>query len=160
MYEYKAQVLRIIDGDTLVVNIDLGFDVWIHNEVIRLNGIDTPEVRTTDPVEKFFGTLAKNRIKEYLDNDGAGGAAGAAGAAGAVTLVSKTFKKEKYGRVTADLKVQGQIRSLCATLISEGYAVPYHGQSKESIDRDHLANRERLIFEGKVTKEEIEAVHN
>ena len=151
MYEYKAQVLRIIDGDTLVVNIDLGFDVWIHNEVIRLNGIDTPEVQTTDPVEKFFGTLAKNRVKEYLDNDGA---------AGAVTLVSKTFKKEKYGRVTADLKVQGQIRSLCATLISEGYAVPYHGQSKESIDRDHLANRERLIFEGKVTKEEIEAMRN
>lgn len=151
MYEYKAQVLRIIDGDTLVVNIDLGFDIWVHNEVIRLNGIDTPEVRTTDPVEKFFGTLAKNRIKEYLDNDGT---------TGAVTLVSKTFKKEKYGRVTADLKVQGQIRSLCATLIGEGYAVPYHGQSKESIDRDHLANRERLIFEGKVTKEEIEAVHN
>ena len=151
MYEYKAQVLRIIDGDTLVVNIDLGFDVWIHNEVIRLNGIDTPEVQTTDPVEKFFGTLAKNRVKEYLDNDGA---------AGAVTLVSKTFKKEKYGRVTADLKVQGQIRSLCAALLGEGYAVPYHGQSKESIDRDHLANRERLIFEGKVTKEEIEAVHN
>ena len=151
MYEYKAQVLRIIDGDTLAVNIDLGFDVWIHNEVIRLNGIDTPEVRTTDPVEKFFGTLAKNRIKEYLDNDGT---------TGAVTLVSKTFKKEKYGRVTADLKVQGQIRSLCAVLVGEGYAVPYHGQSKESIDRDHLANRERLIFEGKVTKEEIEAVHN
>ena len=151
MYEYKAQVLRIIDGDTLVVNIDLGFDVWIHNEVIRLNGIDTPEVQTTDPVEKFFGTLAKNRVKEYLDNDGT---------TGAVTLVSKTFKKEKYGRVTADLKVQGQIRSLCAALVGEGYAVPYHGQSKESIDRDHLANRERLIFEGKVTKEEIEAVHN
>lgn len=151
MYEYKAQVLRIIDGDTLVVNIDLGFDVWIHNEVVRLNGIDAPEVRTNDPVEKFFGTLAKKRIKEYLDNDGAGGA---------VTLVSKTFKKEKYGRVTADLKVQGQIRSLCATLIAEGYAVPYHGQSKESIERDHLANRERLIFEGKVTKEEIETVHN
>ena len=151
MYGYKAQVLRIIDGDTLVVNIDLGFDVWIHNEVIRLNGIDTPEVQTTDPVEKFFGTLAKNRVKEYLDNDGA---------AGAVTLVSKTFKKEKYGRVTADLKVQGQIRSLCAALLGEGYAVPYHGQSKESIDRDHLTNRERLIFEGKVTKEEIEAVHN
>lgn len=150
MYEYKAQVLRIIDGDTLVVNIDLGFDVWIHNEVIRLNGIDAPEVRTTDPVEKFFGVLAKNRVKEYLDNDGAGGT---------VTLMSKTFKKEKYGRVTADLKVQGQIRSLCATLISEGYAVPYHGQPKESIERDHLANRERLIFEGKVTKEEIEALH-
>ena len=151
MYEYKVQVLQIIDGDTLVVNIDLGFDVWIHNEVIRLNGIDAPEVRTPDPVEKFFGTLAKNRVKEYLDNDGA---------AGAVTLVSKTFNKEKYGRVTADLRVQGQFRSLCATLLGEGYAVPYHGQSKESIDRDHLANRERLIFEGKVTKEEIEAVHN
>lgn len=151
MYEYKAQVLRIIDGDTLVVNIDLGFDFWIHNEVIRLNGIDAPEVRTGDAVQKFFGTLAKKRVKEYLDNDGAGGE---------VTLMSKTFKKEKYGRVTADLKVQGQIRSLCATLVNEGYAVPYHGQSKESIDRDHLANRERLIFEGKVTKEEIEALTN
>ena len=75
MFEYHVEVLRIIDGDTLEVNIDLGFDIWIHNERIRLNGIDTPESRTTDKVEKIFGVLAKKRIKEYFENDGKGGQA-------------------------------------------------------------------------------------
>lgn len=151
MYEYNVVVNRIIDGDTLEVDIDLGFDMWIHNERIRLNGIDTPESRTTDKVEKIFGMLAKKRIKEYIENDGKGGQ---------VTLISKSFKQEKYGRIMADLKIEGQIRSLCATLITEGYAVPYRGQAKESIEKDHLANRERLIFEGKVPKEEIEEASN
>lgn len=147
MFEYHVEVLRIIDGDTLEVNIDLGFDIWIHNERIRLNGIDTPESRTTDKVEKIFGVLAKKRIKEYFENDGKGGQ---------VTMFSKSFKQEKYGRIMADLKIEGQIRSLCATLIAEGYAVPYRDQAKDSIEKDHLANRERLIFEGKVSKEEVE----
>jgi len=149
MFEYSVEVLRIIDGDTLEVNIDLGFDVWIHNERIRLNGIDSPESRTSDPVEKFFGNLTKKRVKEYFENDGNDGN---------VTMISKSFKQEKYGRIMADFQVQGQVRTLCSTLISEGYAVPYHGQSKESIQKDHLANRERLLFEGKIKKEDIPVI--
>ena len=146
MFEYNVDVLRIIDGDTIDVDIDLGFDVWLRNERIRLNGVDAPESRTSDKVERLFGVLAKHRVKQYLENDGKGGK---------VTLISKSFKQEKYGRIMADLRVEGQIRTLCATLITEGYAVPYRGQSKESIAKDHLANRERLIFEGKITREEV-----
>lgn len=146
MFEYNVDVLRIIDGDTIDVDIDLGFDIWLRNERIRLNGVDTPESRTSDKVERLFGVLAKHRVKQYLENDGKGGK---------VTLISKSFKQEKYGRIMADLRIEGQIRTLCATLITEGYAVPYRGQSKESITKDHLANRERLIFEGKITREEV-----
>ena len=55
MYEYKAKVLRVVDGDTVDVDIDLGFGVWMHKERVRMMGIDTPESRTRDKVEKAFG---------------------------------------------------------------------------------------------------------
>jgi micrococcal nuclease len=58
MYQYKAIITKVIDGDTVDVDIDLGFDVWLKNQRIRLYGIDTPESRTSDKVEKVFGNLA------------------------------------------------------------------------------------------------------
>ena len=59
MYEYRCKILRVVDGDTVDVDIDLGFGVWMHKERIRLHGIDTPESRTRDKVEKIFGLEAK-----------------------------------------------------------------------------------------------------
>ena len=66
MYEYNAKVLRIVDGDTIDVDIDLGFGVWIHKERIRLEGIDTPESRTRDLEEKKFGLLSKEYVRSLL----------------------------------------------------------------------------------------------
>ena len=66
MYEYKAKILRVVDGDTVDVDIDLGFGVWLRNERVRIMGIDTPESRTRDKQEKKFGLLAKERLKELL----------------------------------------------------------------------------------------------
>ena len=61
MHEYKCKILRIVDGDTVDVDIDLGFGVWLHKERIRMMGIDTPESRTSDKEEKVYGS----RIKTY-----------------------------------------------------------------------------------------------
>ena len=62
MFEYNCKIVRVVDGDTVDVNIDLGFGLWIHKERIRLYGIDTPESRTRDLVEKKYGLFAKKFV--------------------------------------------------------------------------------------------------
>ena len=66
MYEYKCRVRRVVDGDTVDVDIDLGFGIWLNDERVRIMGIDTPESRTSDNIEKMFGKAAKARLKELL----------------------------------------------------------------------------------------------
>jgi len=66
MYDYKVEIVRVVDGDTVDVNIDLGFGVWLRKERVRMMGIDTPESRTRDKVEKKFGLAAKQALKELL----------------------------------------------------------------------------------------------
>ena len=69
MYEYKCTIVRVIDGDTVDVDIDLGFGIIMADERVRIMGIDTPESRTSDKVEKLFGKAAKARLKELLGED-------------------------------------------------------------------------------------------
>jgi len=140
MYEYRARVNKIVDGDTVDVDIDLGFGIWIHDERVRIMGIDTPESRTSDEVEKIFGLASKERLKEILGE----------------TCILKTQvdskgedMKGKFGRILGDFIAEDG-RMVTEILISEGHAVPYHGQSKEDVQGEHLKNRERLIAEGKV----------
>ena len=66
MYEYRCKIVKVIDGDTVDVDIDLGFGVWLHKERIRLYGIDTPESRTRDLEEKKYGLLSKKFLQEHL----------------------------------------------------------------------------------------------
>ena len=66
MYEYNCKIDRVVDGDTVDVDIDLGFDVWMLKQRIRLYGVDTPESRTRDKVEKVFGNLAKEFVEKRL----------------------------------------------------------------------------------------------
>ena len=68
MYEYRCDIVKVIDGDTVDVDIDLGFGVWLRKERIRLRGIDTPESRTRDELEKKYGLLAKNFLQKMLFN--------------------------------------------------------------------------------------------
>ena len=65
MHEYKCKILRVVDGDTVDVDIDLGFGIWMHKERVRLLGIDTPESRTRDKEEKRFGLLSKQFVKDH-----------------------------------------------------------------------------------------------
>lgn len=146
MYEYKVNILRVVDGDTVDVDIDLGFGVWLRNERVRIMGIDTPESRTRDKVEKKFGLAAKARLKSLLGKsailktqiDRSGGDA-----------------KGKFGRILGDFDVYDAYtdswRPATEVLIGEGHAVAYFGGSKEEVQAQHLANRERLVKEGVVT---------
>ena len=143
MFEYNFKLVKVVDGDTIDVDIDLGFGVWLRNQRIRMMGIDTPESRTRDLEEKKFGLLAKDKLQTLLANG----------------KVIKTFKdaKGKFGRILADVIVyhSAQDRWCGATeiMIQEGYGVKYHGQSKEDIQEQHLANRIKLQEAGLVNKE-------
>ena len=148
MYEYRVEVLKIIDGDTVDVDIDLGFGVWLKNERVRLYGIDTPESRTRDLEEKKLGLAAKERLKELLKDD-----------VYLRTMVGRGGEdmKGKFGRILGDFVSQyeqgtgwGQM-SATEILIKEGHAVAYNGQSKDDIQEAHMKNRTKLLEEGIVT---------
>jgi micrococcal nuclease len=130
-------VLKVIDGDTVDIDIDLGFGMWIHNERVRIMGIDTPESRTRDDIEKKFGLAAKSRLQELLGET-----------AILKTQVSKKGEdmKGKFGRILGDFKTEdGRI---CAdVLCEEGHAVAYFGGAKEDIQKQHMTNRKKLVKE-------------
>ena len=143
MYEYKCKIIKVVDGDTVDVDLDLGFGVWLRNERVRIMGIDTPESRTSDKVEKVFGLAAKARLISLLGED-----------AILDTQVSKKGEdmKGKFGRILGNFRVgEGAWRRKIADiLIDEGHGVAYTGGSKEDVQAQHLANRQRLIDEGTV----------
>jgi len=134
MYEYKCKIVKIIDGDTADVDIDLGFGVWLKKQRIRFYGIDTPESRTRDATEKIYGNAAKAFVESYLPLDSV------------QTLITVKDAVGKYGRILGKFKVYESITDsyviLNDMMIALHYAVAYHGQSKESIEEEHLKNRE------------------
>jgi micrococcal nuclease len=133
----------VVDGDTVDVDIDLGFGIWLRKERVRIMGIDTPESRTRDKVEKIFGLAAKYKLKELLGKT-----------AILKTQVNKDGEdmKGKFGRVLGDF-VAPDGRMVTEIMIEEGYCVPYFGGSKEELIEMHMKNRDRLISEGKVKLE-------
>tara|TARA_A100001201_G_scaffold143468_1_gene145254 strand:- start:2010 stop:2426 length:417 start_codon:yes stop_codon:yes gene_type:complete len=118
MYTYKAKLDRVVDGDTIDVHIDLGFDITVHKRV-RLAGIDTPESRTRDLEEKKRGLAAKYRLTEILDQG---------------SLVIESKEVGKYGRVLGVLIIHPDNLDLPInvneTLVEEGHAVEYNGGKK------------------------------
>ena len=137
MYEYRAKIVRIIDGDTVDVDIDLGFGIWMKNERVRIMGIDTPESRTRDKVEKKFGLASKAKLKSLLGNSTV-----------LKTQINKKGEdmKGKFGRILGDFTSDG--KKVSKILCEEGFAVPYFGGSKDKLEAKHLKNRERLIKDG------------
>ncbi len=117
MYEYKATINRVVDGDTVDVALDLGFDI-VYNNRIRLLGIDTPESRTRDLEEKKRGLAAKDRVKALCPK-------------GSVVTVKTTKDgKGKFGRILGEIYVNGILQSINQLLIEEGHAVEYFGGKK------------------------------
>ena len=120
-YEYKCELIRVVDGDTIKISVSLGFSVWLRNETLRLNGIDTCESRINlkrfpkRTSEKERGLAAKARLKELLPKQ----------------FIIKTMKKStgKFGRILAVPIVDGV--DICQQLIDEGHARPYFGGTKE-----------------------------
>ena len=130
MFEYNCKMVRVVDGDTVDVDIDLGFGVWLRKQRIRLYAIDTPESRTSADVEKVYGLAAKDFLIKWTN-------------AGDLTL--KTFKdgKGKFGRILGELWF-GKTHNINQLLVDNHHAVRYHGQSKEEIAEEHIVNRARV----------------
>jgi micrococcal nuclease len=119
MYEYRVKkVTGVVDGDTIDVDIDLGFNIS-YSQRVRLAGIDTPESRTTDKKEKVLGLEVKQRLKDIL-----------ASASIVVIRTQKPDSTEKYGRVLGWLFVDGAEKSVNEALIADGYAWGYMGETK------------------------------
>lgn len=118
MYEYKVKVTEVIDGDTIDVVIDLGFDIFT-NKRIRLYGIDCPESRTTDLHEKKLGIEAKEYLKQLLGN-----------ASNVIIKTLSTDAYEKYGRVLGQVYIDSSVISVNDLMISHGYAWSYDGGTK------------------------------
>jgi len=144
--EYDVTLIRVVDGDTVDVDIDLGFGICLKDERVRIMGIDTPESRTSDKVEKIFGLAAKDRLKELL-HDGAK----------LITTEDKSGEdmKGKFGRILGDFKsADGKL--VTEIMIEEGHCVPYFGGSKEDVQAQHMLNRKRLLAEGVVSAQDYE----
>ena len=117
MYKYKAKLLRVVDGDTADVMIDLGFDTWVKAR-LRFKGVDTWEKRTRDKDEKVKGLAATAFTATYLEkNDG--------------NFTIQSYGKGKYGRVLAEIFIDGEDKSLNQLLIENGHAYIYEGGKKQ-----------------------------
>lgn len=130
MFEYKCDIVRVVDGDTVDVDIDLGFGIWVRNERVRLYGIDTPESRTRDLREKFYGKYATEYLIAKLGDS--------------CILRTKKDRAGKFGRVLGEFVVydghSDSWKNVNEMMVRDFIAVPYHGQSKDEIAQMHLEN--------------------
>jgi len=133
MYRYNVKVTRIVDGDTVDVDIDLGFGMTYKKQRVRMMGIDTPESRTRDLEEKFYGKQSKAHLETIL-------------AEGDIQLQS--HDKGKFGRILGELFVGSSTYSVNQQMIDEYHAVPYFGQSKEDTELGHQMNKAALNEQG------------
>ena len=135
MFEYKCKLIKVIDGDTIDIDIDLGFGVWLRKQRIRMYGIDTPESRTRDLEEKKYGLAAKAFLTEMLDDS---------------HLILKTHKDErgKFGRILGEVwrTTNFADQSINNYMVEKHHAVAYYGQSKEDIEQAHLDNRKLVTL--------------
>ena len=115
-FVYQAELERVVDCDTVDVTLDLGFDVKLHKQRVRLHGIDTPESRTRNLAEKKLGLAAKERLKELCVG----------------RFKVKSLGKGKYGRVLG-IPYTEDGKDICQLLIDEGHAVEYYGGKKKKV---------------------------
>ena len=141
-YEYHATVTEVVDGDTVVVDIDLGFDVVLSNQKVRLLGVDTPESRTSDKVEKVFGLASKDYCKKFVDT--------CKKHVIIRTKIASDVEKEKFGRILGEVVNPDTKAILNEELVSKNFAVKYMGENKDNVRDLHLANRKILIDRGDV----------
>lgn len=161
--EFHVTITKIVDGDTVDVDIDLGFSTVLKKQRVRLMGIDTPESRTRDLVEKLFGKASKKHLTHLLSE-------------GDITLVS--HDKGKFGRILGELFVshvesdedwmdeseghqtfESTSRvSVNQQMILDHHAVEYTGENKDTTTERHMEHRKLLMEKGVVTQEQIDEV--
>tara|TARA_Y100000768_G_scaffold343410_1_gene289053 strand:+ start:91 stop:507 length:417 start_codon:yes stop_codon:yes gene_type:complete len=132
---YRADITRVVDGDTCDVTLHLGFDILFKGRV-RLTGIDTPESRTRDLVEKKFGLASKQYFKDWVAQQD-------------YVLVEST-EKGKFGRILGRIYNSDMSECYNDKSIEDHHAVPYNGENKELVEQQHMDNRNWLTEQGLV----------
>ena len=145
-YLYKCIIKRVVDGDTVYCDVDLGFGNWLFHPspkkggvMVRMFGIDAPESRTRDPIEKVFGEYSKKMLTELLPPGTE------------CYLVSKQFTKGKFGRILGDFETIEENMSACKYLLDINCAIEYvPDMSAKDKQINHLGNRIALVKSGQV----------
>jgi micrococcal nuclease len=138
LYEYKADLIKVIDGDTIEVDFDLGFGVWLKKQRIRLAGIDTPEIRTSDKEMKAMGKAALAGLIDVLDDY-----------SGSLIIRTELDPDDKFGRILGHVQTGGGI-DVNKWMVERNYAVAYDGKSKVNLEQLHRANATKLRERGEI----------
>ena len=139
MYQYKAKILKVLDGDTVDIDLDLGFNIVLSNQRVRMAGIDTPESRTVDKEEKIRGNLSKMKLAEKLP----------VGSYVKIETQKSDNNDDKFGRILAIFVLEDGT-SLNQWMIDNNYAVLYQGENKELVQEAHQYNKAKLIERGEL----------
>jgi len=139
MYQYKCKIIKVLDGDTVDIDLDLGFKIILANQRVRMAGVDTPESRTSIAEEKVRGQLSKKKLSEKLP----------AGSWQIIETQKSDSNDDKFGRILGVFILEDGTR-VNDWLIQNNYAVPYKGENKELTQAEHQANKKILIERGEL----------
>ena len=139
MYQYKCKIIKVLDGDTVDIDLDLGFKIILANQRVRMAGVDTPESRTTIAEEKVRGQLSKKKLAEKLP----------VGSWQIIETQKPDSNDDKFGRILGVFILEDGTR-VNDWLIQNNYAVPYKGENKDLTQAEHQANKKILIERGEI----------
>ena len=139
MYQYKCKIIKVLDGDTVDIDLDLGFKIILANQRVRMAGVDTPESRTTIAEEKVRGLLSKKKLAEKLP----------IGSWQIIETQKPDSNDDKFGRILGVFILEDGTR-VNDWLIQNNYAVPYKGENKDLTQAEHQANKKILIERGEL----------
>jgi len=139
MYQYKCKINKVLDGDTVDIDLDLGFNIILANQRVRMAGIDTPESRTTNKEEKVRGILSKKKLTEKLP----------VGSWQKINTLKSDNNDDKFGRILGEFILEDGT-NVNNWLIENNYAVHYKGDNKDLTQADHQANKKILVERGEL----------
>jgi micrococcal nuclease len=139
MYQYKCKIIKVLDGDTVDIDLDLGFKIILANQRVRMAGVDTPESRTTIAEEKVRGLLSKKKLAEKLP----------IGSWQIIETQKPDSNDDKFGRILGVFVLEDGTR-VNDWLIQNNYAVPYKGENKDLTQAEHQVNKKILIERGEL----------
>jgi len=139
MYQYKCKINKVLDGDTVDIDLDLGFNIVLSNQRVRMAGVDTPESRTSNKEEKPRGLLSKKKLAEKMP----------VGSWQIIETQRSDNNDDKFGRILGVFILEDGTK-VNDWLIKNNYAVPYKGDNKELTQADHQANKKILMERGEL----------
>ena len=139
MYQYSCKVNKVLDGDTVDIDLDLGFNIVLANQRVRMAGVDTPESRTSNKEEKPRGLLSKKKLSEKLP----------AGSWVKINTLKPDNNDDKFGRILGEF-ILDDGTNVNRWLIDNNYAVTYQGENKELVQESHQTNKAILVKRGEL----------